>query len=500
MVDLHIAFSVISAYMPEVSGEGSGDPGQQVPVDNFTRVEFEDIGIKLRGHQFLGLGSEELYGEFASKKDLLSQALGTDDYFAPAIRVVNLLGRSSQVEPAVTLAIDLIEQNLGPIESHLSNPTARNNYSPQKEQTECIEAILGFGKFRNQDEAAKIFGRNLDILRPDVMESGLLPSTVIPALEMACSSDDKDSASKADEILTQKIGMFGGYFDNAFQHKGYAREIAIKLVKNKLNNFGVNSDALIEKWLDSSPGISVVRENLQALISLEKRRPGIGRLLNEQFGICNFARYPEEMLIAQYDEVDKTDIPYGVIMFSSFDHNGAFYTDRQNLNSLHRQIKGKYALRVVEAVGKLDIAKRLHRLSRKYGDNNKISFAIVGGHGNEDSIQFGEGRSVEGAFNYSDVFFESVFGRGRLAGYSNYFVKNPTVILLSCSTGKGKKGGIAGILSSTFGTVIAPSENVTGASFKIAEENGRLSFEVKYKGAKTVTFVKGRPVNPNTQN
>ncbi len=479
--------------MTEIKGEGNGIPGQQGPVSNFTEAEFEELSSELHSNALRSPDPERLYIAFSSKKSLLSQALRTDDYFNSAIEVINILERNSKMESSVLLGLDLVEENLDVIESHLSNPVGKDTL---KTRNQCAEAIVAFGQGRDKRKATEIFVRNLNLLKLNYLESGVSPIVTFAALEMAGSSDDKDTAGKADEALTQ---MMDHYLSVAFYHKGHGQEIAIRFIRDKLNNLGIDSSELIDRWLDSSPGVFVVSENLNALVSLEKKRPGIGTLLNKQFGICNFARYPEEMLIAQYDEVDKTDLPYGVILFNSFDHNGAFYETRKGLNSLRKQLKGKYSLRVVETNGKLDIVKRLHKLSRKYGDSHKISFAIVGGHGDKNTIEFGKDDSSEQRLSYPEFFIDSVFKRERMAKYSGYFTDNPTIVLISCSTGKSEKG-IASLISESYGTIIAPSEDTAGSSsFKITEEGGKLFFKVKFPGAKTITFIKGRPIDPNVQ-
>jgi hypothetical protein len=181
----------------------------------------------------------------------------------------------------------------------------------------------------------------------------------------------------------------------------------------------------------------------------------------------------------QFKEKDVTDKPYGVILFPRTDHNGAFYNDVQKFRDLLEQLKGEFLLRVVECESKIDIARALIKFDKKYnlpgGKGQKISLLIIGGHGTEKSIQFGDKSDEMHRLVSSDLG-----GRG-LHKTGKFFEDNPTIILESCSTGANR--GIAQELSDIFDAkVIAPEVPTTVMSYHASKRRGqeRFRFHARY--------------------
>lgn len=167
------------------------------------------------------------------------------------------------------------------------------------------------------------------------------------------------------------------------------------LLKEVLGRYGFDPEEIISVWQSSHTAHGgpepQIRRNMDKVFRLEDQREGIARFLYKEFGIRNFERYPESILLAQYDEFEDVEKPYGVLLEATSDYNGAFSAWHQTeiWEKLFEHIKEEYAFRIAEAKSKRDIARQLIRLKRKYGDHHKISFAFIGGHGNEDSIVFG---------------------------------------------------------------------------------------------------------------
>ncbi len=248
-------------------------------------------------------------------------------------------------------------------------------------------------------------------------------------------------------------------------------------LREVIAKYGLDPDEIIDTWNGSyneyGPQPQIDR-NMEIVFDMEDQRPGITRVLYKEFGIRNFDRYPEAMLIAQYDEFDNTDKPYGVILQATHDWNGAFtsYDHLGTWAKLYEQIKDDYAFRVVEAKSKLEVAKRLITLDRKYGAQHKLAFAFIGGHGSKDSIMFG------GQHRRNMLLLEDLAGKG-VQRTGGFFEEHPTIVLASCST--GAEGGIGQELSRRLGAkVIAPA---VPASFKSVEaiitEDG-IDFKVEY--------------------
>ena len=248
-------------------------------------------------------------------------------------------------------------------------------------------------------------------------------------------------------------------------------------LREVIAKYGLDPDEVLDTWNGSytehGPQPQIER-NMDIVFHMEDQRPGITRVLYKEFGIRNFDRYPEAMLIAQYDQFDNTDKPYGIILQATHDWSGAFtsYDHLRTWGKLYEQIKDHYAFRVTEAKTKLEVAKRLITLDRKYGAQHKLAFAFIGGHGSKDSIMFG------GQHRRNMLLLEDLAGKG-VQKTGGFFEENPTIVLASCST--GAEGGIGQELSRRLGArVIAPA---VSASFKNVEaiitEDG-IDFKVEY--------------------
>lgn len=171
-------------------------------------------------------------------------------------------------------------------------------------------------------------------------------------------------------------------------------------VRHELETRGLDL-GVVEDWKMSDKASGIIEtaiKNIEQLSAIEYKRPGIGRTLHEIFGISNFARYPKKMLLRQYDKLRKRSKPYGVIIYPKYDHNGAFYRDREVMARLSRKLKGKYHIRVWEVRNLMKLVATLTKSRRRWG---KISFAVIGGHGETNSIRFGSNK--EEVLQQSDI-------------------------------------------------------------------------------------------------
>jgi hypothetical protein len=242
-------------------------------------------------------------------------------------------------------------------------------------------------------------------------------------------------------------------------------------------------------------------KDIDCMLALAQKEPGAIQILNKVYGIRNFGRYPLELLIEQArDESEQDDTPYGIAVMPYADHNGAFHFQdilgsKKILPSTFEQLKGSgFKLRVAEAGSKIDIARRLITFDRKYGKKNKISFMILGGHGSNNSIQFGDDIFSQDQ-DIMSLFTVDLLGKGiqRAAG-SHFFTESPTVILDSCST--GAKNGIAkGISMLTGGDVIGPELDTPGGVVDVEIINGKPIFKVRYFKGDTKKYNKGVSVS-----
>ena len=141
--------------------------------------------------------------------------------------------------------------------------------------------------------------------------------------------------------------------------------------------------------------------NLINMYKLEEDEVGSVKLLYEEYGISEFKRYPTDILLEQFRAHGK-DVPYGIILYPRSDYADAFDQDSEKvLPSLHQQTTGKFTNRIFEVSNRNDIGRVIVSLRQRYF-KNKISYAIVGGHGLQDLIEFGDW-AVNGHISVKDV-------------------------------------------------------------------------------------------------
>ena len=282
-----------------------------------------------------------------------------------------------------------------------------------------------------------------------------------------------------------------------------------------LLQYGINqeeSDALISAWnagpyqmQGSSPGVYnpifhdqrdylfTYEQNILAIERLEKQRPGATAVLMREFGIRNFARYPTDMLVAQYDQRNDTSLRYGVIINPVGDWNGAFLQKIPMLMQFFTAITDHIGwthealpvVRIIEVDGKKEMAQRLNDLSVRYGATNRIEFGVIGGHGSADSITFGDGSNVDHSLTKSDLFSDAVLA----PLIRRVFIDYPSIIFDSCDNGTtgGLMNEASGVLQwigiasprQTTLVSITPGVTASGHFYLIGE------------------YANGQPVRPN---
>jgi len=158
----------------------------------------------------------------------------------------------------------------------------------------------------------------------------------------------------------------------------------------------------------------VVWRNLKAIEEIKKVKGVEGvKTLYRDYGITHFGRYPAEILIKQLEE---TNEPYGIWLGPANDHNGAFCNDYKAVKGLYESAqKIGFGLKIIEARGKLSLARRLLTLDRKFGKENKISFGVISGHGEIGYVCLGKDLkeiiSVDDLAKDSAKRLRSVYGK-----------------------------------------------------------------------------------------
>lgn len=243
-------------------------------------------------------------------------------------------------------------------------------------------------------------------------------------------------------------------------------------------------DRMIDTWERCPYGKleETILHEVEAMVGLEKERPGSTRVLREEFGIENFGKYSREQLASQFDARDDTSLPYGVVIYPKSDYNGAFgiWTGKLNeVDTISRALEETHRVRVYEAGSRTGVVRALLKTKHRYAERGggKIAFALIGGHGTKDSVQFGDGDDMV------RLRTEDLAGRGAARAGQEFFEPGATVILSSCST--GQEGGIAQKMSEALGgRVIAPDIPTRIDSMNIRTgADGRPEFDVAYHKA-----------------
>lgn len=291
-----------------------------------------------------------------------------------------------------------------------------------------------------------------------------------------------------------------------YEQKNGFQLVVSDIFDSELTRLELDSTSIKNDWENSTPDIeNRTVLNMASIERLELERPGLVKVLHDEFGISDFSRYPDSVLIRQYDERNNTNLPYGVVIYPKGDHNGAFYQDSQVFTGLVDALSGRYALRIYEAGSRLQVAKCLARANARYnkgGEGHKISFGILGGHGTVDSIWFGsdtregeDGGLAEdkfGAITSDDLPAEKSTIAGRIVG--EYFEIHPSIVLVSCSTGQANANkGFARTMSELNAEVTGPDRDSAVKSISVSfDENGKAHLSAIYRNdAIAHTFTAG---------
>jgi hypothetical protein len=210
---------------------------------------------------------------------------------------------------------------------------------------------------------------------------------------------------------------------------------------------------LIQSWLtveeDNNPE-KFISENLRSIRWLEDQRKGSVKYLLNNFGIHGFGRYRGPELRKQYDERDNMG-PYGLFFQAAMDWNNSFSGSHESATIGKKVEENSFMMRIIEANGKIDLAKRLLFLRDKY--KQKIKFMYMRMHGNTDIVALGEGRDRNSLFLKEDLK-----GKG-IQRFKGLFEDNAEVILSSCLT--GAKGGLAEEMSNVYNVKVIGADKTT---------------------------------------
>lgn len=343
----------------------------------------------------------------------------------------------------------------------------------------CLKAILKYG---NENQRADV-------------EADLY-TFFIKKFEHALQQEDKD--------LAYNIGLL---FD-AKNSTVIERRIGEKLLSTICERYELNPREILQWWDDAGSDYEQIdaegkprviwekqwtyKNNIEALIDLEKKRPKSAKVLRDEFGIRNFGRYPLEILMKQYDERNKQG-RHGIVITAKSDYNGAFFNSAWvgTLSSELQQLQPPTFLRVVEVDSKRSLGRIYAHFDKRYGQAHKLSFGIYNGHGTAYSIRLNtKVKAEEGLIHIDDL--ANPLQLGHLRGYYINHNKRPTIILGSCSTGADKGIGEE-MEKKALVSLFAPSKptSIKEIHVKNIPDSEELDFTVEYKDNDALRIYEG---------
>jgi hypothetical protein len=251
----------------------------------------------------------------------------------------------------------------------------------------------------------------------------------------------------ADDIL-RKRQLYKSKEKNIYQQDYLANHV---LKKFDFSEAEVSD--LIESWLsvqDEDIADWYIYQNLKNIRGLEKSEKGSAKYLFNNFGIRGFGRYRIHELKKQYDE--RNDMgPYGLFFHAVMDWNGSFSQSNQSEEIREKVEDNSFLIRIIEANGKIDLAKRLLSLRDKY--KQKIKFMYMHVHGNTDVIALGDGKEKN-----RTLLQEDLKGKG-VQRIKEIFEDDAELIMSSCLT--GAEGGLAEEMSNVYKVKVIASDKPT---------------------------------------
>ena len=429
--------------------------------------------------------------------DVVERGLSEEDYWHRSLTLLNELAKNPTSERTKSFggAMEILERNLALLQKRVEHVSP----AAKKDMFHSALFLVWYGTEAARNEGVLFLEKNLFAVE-DAMTKAWSGEKYLPFLETVIAYGADEKKEQALGVIRNQIRMVPAHIMASclISIRPEVRNVAEEEFKKMAEPYSIPWETLLRAWKASTSSTdfgNVLLRNFISIDQLEKHQKGLTKFLYETFGVLNFSRYPIELLVNQAAEYENTRLPYGVIFNPRDDYNGAFYDNRRIYNDLINQLENRFLVRAAEGESKIDIVKMLNRLNNKYGGEHKISFAIVGGHGTKDSIQFG-GDDKKHVLRTEDLK-ERISGRKKnRAERGGYFEEGATLILNSCST--GYEEGIGQELSRILGiktvTVIAPDRDAPLKTITVTIKDGRPQFGVTYLEGESTRFASGKKI------
>lgn len=246
------------------------------------------------------------------------------------------------------------------------------------------------------------------------------------------------------------------------------------ILRQCLSRYTTEGDAVLQAWIDSA-GVPV--DVLASMRRIERAQPGAITTLMQNFGVANYHRYPESVLLKQVERQPKPKPNYGIIMGARADHNSALVGTKQAIEHLANQVADDCDLVVVEFGTMSELNERLKVVgAQQPPTRQQAKFGLIMAHGNKDTIVGGRVRDGGDAYvTVADV--GTILRQAR----QQYFTPDATWIISACET--GQPGGIGEVIADDLDiATIAPPFQAGVEEITVSRsESGAYDFRVRYR-------------------
>lgn len=456
---------------PEASEDKAGQVFDTAQFGRVIHLEPSFLNYGLTEQQKTGV-VEILKGS----SDILVQSLTQDGYRERALNFLsNLLIPNDNIPAIQEYGYSFLDTHLSQIESVL---TSCNDYNQKKR---LINYIMRLSESGNKEQQSHVIESLQRILNHD-LASGLNQTN---------SYAEKDNQTEylgifrnifhlgTDDQIIESTNMIASAWDNtAPESRQHIGKIAANIMTDRsslqisasrelaqyiLKDYGLNFTQLVGVWGNYSTGeaaTGITSRNVEAIVDLEAARPGIAKVLNQEFDISLFHRYPTELLIDQFDSKDDINVSYGIMVSAIADHNQAFgsFGYEAFMKSMHYELrKIGYKIRMYEGGTADSVKTGCSKANQRYGVKSP-QFLVIAGHGTPNNIQM----NWERPGHPERIIQRGFFSDNADWKLTDHIRDNGKLILLSCST--GVEGGIAqDISASNPGVMVTGPDKDSGA-------------------------------------
>ncbi len=193
----------------------------------------------------------------------------------------------------------------------------------------------------------------------------------------------------------------------------------------------------------------------------------------KEYNLSFLSSYPINVLENMYNNYHQSSKPKALYIFTKSDWNDAF----QKNSHLYENVIKSRDIYVSEESADTAVIKRIQSFAEKNKDQEMRPFIVLGGHGSTDRIELS---ALPGEASYIDM------SDGLKLSRIKHLTKGMTIVLQSCSTGRGQNN-IAQLLADSLDVmVVAPDADTNISGFEFTESGEPIVF---YHGANTRYFV-----------